>query len=220
MAGTSNRPLSTSHKLAILAGVAAAYGSNFWPSPQVRIAGIRGLDLIRYERWGIFLPHLLFYSTLMAVVSAVLWLVMARRGILPKPQLGGFGKAMLPGLIGGLVGLAASIAVAFITMPNSVHWIAPNAWKIGGNIFSNFYEEFVFRGFLLTGLWRVTGFWPAALLSSVAWAFLHIQYPLPYQVLILGLGVGFCWLVRHTKSLWAPYFAHEVLDILGDSLIG
>jgi membrane protease YdiL (CAAX protease family) len=52
------------------------------------------------------------------------------------------------------------------------------------------------------------------------WALLHTQYPLILQASILVVGVGFCWLAVRMRSLWAPYVAHEVLDLLGDSLIG
>jgi hypothetical protein len=30
--------------------------------------------------------------------------------------------------------------------------LAPVPWKIAGNVFSNFYEEFVYRGFMLVAL--------------------------------------------------------------------
>lgn len=208
-------------KALILVAVAIAYGSNFWPSTPIRITGLRALGLTDYHRWGIFLPHMLFYSTVIAAVSAVLWLALARAGLLPYPALGNLRRALLPGLIGGLVALLATIATAFAFFPpNTVHWIDPDPWKIAGNIFSNFFEEFVWRGFLLVGLREVIGFWPAAVVSSASWAFLHTQYPLAGQLLIFAVGIGFAWLVRITGSLWAPYIAHEVLDVIGDSLIG
>ena len=208
-------------KVLILAAVVIAYGSNFWPSTQICVAGLRALDLTDYHRWGIFLPHLLFYSTVMAVVSAILWLSLARAGLLPYPPLGNLRRALLPALIGGLVAVLASIVTAFAFFPpNAVHWIDPDPRKIAGNVFSNFFEEFVWRGFLLIGLREVIGFWPAAVVASASWAFLHSQYPLGGQFVIVAIGIGFAWLVRRTGSLWTPYIAHEVLDVVGDSLIG
>lgn len=215
------RSVDLRSKALILACIIVAYGSNFWPSPELRGAGYRLLNISAYEGWGIFLPHLLLYTTLMAAVSAGLWFVLVRAGILPPPPLERFREAIPLGIIGGLLALAVSVLAAFFILPpGSVRWIAPDPWKIAGNLFSNFYEEFVFRGFLLIGLRAVVGFWPAAILSSAAWAFLHSQYPLALQFEILGVGIGFCWLIRKTQSLWAPYIAHEVLDVLGDSLIG
>jgi membrane protease YdiL (CAAX protease family) len=40
------------------------------------------------------------------------------------------------------------------------------------------------------------------------------------QLTILAVGVAFCWIMQRARSLWAPYFAHEVLNVIGDSLIG
>lgn len=215
------RPLDIRAKTAILVCVAAVYASNWWPTTAVRVAGIRAFHLTAYERWGIFLPHLLFYTTIMAMLSALFWLALAKMGWLPNPPLGNVRRSIVPGLIGGILALIAGVATAFAFFPaGTVHWINPDPWKIAGNVFSNFYEEFVWRGFLLFGLREIIGFWPAALVSSASWAFFHTQYPLAGQLLILVVGIGFAWLVRSARSLWAPYIAHEVLDILGDSLIG
>jgi len=102
----------------------------------------------------------------------------------------------------------------------TVHWIDPVPWKIAGNIFSNFYEEFIFRGFMLTALAAAIGFWPAAIVSSAMWGFTHNQYPLSLQALIAAIGIYWSYLTRRARSLWTPYSAHMVLDIVGDSLIG
>jgi membrane protease YdiL (CAAX protease family) len=136
-------------------------------------------------------------------------------------MFGNLRASIVLGIAGGLVALALTLAVVWVTMPGgTVHWIAPDAWKIAGNVFSNFFEEFVFRGFILTALRSVAGFWPAAIVSSALWAVLHTQYPFVLQAGIFVVGIGFCWLAQRARSLLAPYFAHEVLDLIGDSLIG
>lgn len=208
-------------KALILIAVAAVYASSWWPTNPLRVAGLRGLGLTNYERWGILVPHLLFYSTIMAALSAAFWVPMAKAGWLPFPPLGNVRRSIVPGVIAGLIAVVATLATAFAFFPaGTVHWIDPNPWKIAGNIFSNFYEEFVWRGFLLFGLREIVGFWPAAIISSASWGFLHTQYPLAGQLIIVGTGIGFSWLVRSTSSLWAPYVAHEVVDVIGDSLVG
>lgn len=214
--------LTRSGKTLILLAVCIAYGSNFWPGQLVLRAGLDALGNPPYAGFvGVILPHLLLYSTLMAAVSAALWVMLARSGSLPWPEFGNVRRAIIPGVIGGVIALALTLVVVFASFPaGTIHWIAPDPWKIGGNVFSNFFEEFVFRGFVLVGLRRLVGFWPAALLSSAMWAFTHTQYPLTLQLCIMATGVGFCWLARHVRSLWAPYIAHEVLDLIGDSLIG
>jgi membrane protease YdiL (CAAX protease family) len=215
-------PATLGGKALILLAVVVAYGSNFWPGRMVLAGGLKALGNPQYHGpVGIFLPHLLLYSTLMAAVSAVLWWTLVRARLLRPPQFGNVKASAVLGLIGGLAALALSLIVIRLALPaGTIHWIAPDPWKIAGNVFSNFYEEFVFRGFVLLALRRLVGFWPAAVVSSAMWAFTHVQFPLTIQLTILVVGVGFCWIAQRARSLLAPYFAHEVLDLLGDSLIG
>jgi len=209
-------------KALVLLAVALAYASNFWPGHAVLGWGLRALGYPPYQGFvGIFLPHLLLYSTLMAAVSALLWWALVRAGRLEPPRFGNLRASVVLGIVGGIVALALTLAIVWATMPaGTVHWIRPEVWKIAGNVFSNFFEEFVFRGFILVGLRSVVGFWPAAIVSSALWAVLHTQFPPILQVSIFVVGIGFCWLAQLARSLWAPYFAHEVLDLIGDSLIG
>jgi membrane protease YdiL (CAAX protease family) len=221
-ANDDGRPVDLRAQVLILACVAAAYGSNFWPGRLVLQHGSAALGNPAYEGFvGIFLPHLLLYTTVMAAVSALAWWGLARARLLPPPEVGNIGPAAVAGALGGLVALAFTLAVVWAAFPTgTIHWIDPVPWKIAGNVFSNFFEEFVFRGFLLVALRRLVGFWPAAVISSALWALTHTQYPLELQAVIFLVGVGFCWLAVRMRSLWAPYVAHEVLDLLGDSLIG
>lgn len=207
----------------LIACVAAVYAINFWPATQLRNAGLAALgdpDYVGFR--GIFLPHVFLYSTLTAVGAAIAWLVFIKAGMLPWPQLAWPTRIQVSlGAVGGVVALVASLAFAYFLLPGgTVHWIDPVPWKIAGNIFSNFYEEFIFRGFMLTALAAAIGFWPAAIVSSAMWGFTHTQYPLSLQALIAAIGIYWSFLVRRARSLWTPYSAHMVLDIIGDSLIG
>jgi membrane protease YdiL (CAAX protease family) len=215
--------LTTAQRALLIASVAGVYAVNFWPSTQVRNAGLAALGNPAYVGGkGIFLPHLLFYSTLTAAAAALAWWGFVRGRVLPAPQLSRPSSGQLSaGVVGGLVALVGSLAfVYFVFSPGMIRWIDPSPWKIAGNVFSNFYEEFVFRGFVLVALGAAIGFWPAAILSSVMWGYTHHQYPLALQLLIAVMGVYFCGLTRRTQSLWTPYAAHLVLDLLADSLIG
>ena len=214
--------VSPGDKTLILFAVAFAYASNFWPGRLVLGAGLNALGNPKYAGFaGVFLPHLLLYSTLMAAVAAVLWWALVRAKLLAGPAFGNFRQAAALGVAAGLAALAVTLIVVRLALPaGAIHWLAPVPWKIAGNVFSNFYEEFVFRGFVLVALRRVFGFWPAAVLSSAMWAAMHVQFPLALQISIFAIGIGFCWIARRAGSLWAPYIAHEVLDLLADSLIG
>jgi len=124
------------------------------------------------------------------------------------------------GVAGGVATLAVTIAFFEIRYPGAIHYIEPKAWSIAGNIFSNFYEEFLYRGFLLVALTAVFGFWPAAVISSVAFGASHTQYPLDVRALISVAGVMWSVVARQARSIWAPYISHMVLDVVGDSLVG
>jgi membrane protease YdiL (CAAX protease family) len=209
-------------KLLMLAAVAMVLGSNYWPESVAVQKGMNALGHPPYAGFrGAFLPHLLLYTTVMAAVSALLWWIFVRARLLPPPSFGNVVQSLRLGIAGGIAGILLTLAVVWLSLPaGTIHYISPVPWKIAGNIFSNFYEEFVFRGFVLTAVEPVAGFWTAAVLSSAIWGLLHSQYPLTLKVLIAVIGVGLCWLRRLVGSLWAPYVAHEVLDLIGDSLIG
>lgn len=71
------------------------------------------------------------------------------------------------------------------------------------------FEEMLFRGFLFVGLRdsRI-GLAGTLLITSLAWAAMHIQYDLygMFWILVLGLALG---LVRHrTNSLWVVIILH------------
>jgi membrane protease YdiL (CAAX protease family) len=221
--GSTPTSLTLWQRALLIVSVAAVYAVNFWPSMQVTRAGLNALGRPKYVGFtGIFLPHLLLYSTLTACVAALLWLAFVRARLLPAPRLGPpTARQLGAGVVGGIVALVATVLFVYVLFPpGTVRWIDPVPWKIAGNVFSNFYEEFVYRGFMLVALGAAIGFWPAAIISSAMWGYTHNQYPLSLQALIMAVGVYFSWLVRKARSLWTPYASHMVLDIVGDSLIG
>jgi len=221
--GSKATSLTLMQRALLIISAAAVYAVNFWPSMQVTNAGLIALGSPKYVGFkGIFLPHLLLYSTLTACVAALLWFTFVRARILPAPRLGRpTARQLGAGVVGGILALIATVVFVYVLFPpNTVHWIDPVLWKIAGNVFSNFYEEFVYRGFMLVALGAAIGFGPAAIITSAMWGYTHNQYPLSLQALIMAVGVYFSWLMRKAQSLWTPYTAHMVLDIVGDSLIG
>ncbi len=71
-------------------------------------------------------------------------------------------------------------------------------------------EEVLFRGFLLQGLVRRWGFWPAAVVTSAVFALAHV-WPYLY-VPIFVMGLAFAWLFWRTGSLWAAIAAHATMN--------
>ena len=76
-------------------------------------------------------------------------------------------------------------------------------------------EEFQYRGYLLYGLARGIGFWPAAIVSSAVFAYGHLDNPRETWLGILNLflsGLLFCFLLRRSGDLWLPIGFHASWD--------
>jgi len=61
---------------------------------------------------------------------------------------------------------------------------------------------------------------PAAVVTSALWAATHTQYPLSLQVTIFAVGVLLAWVAQSARTLWAPWGAHMIMDVVLDSLVG
>lgn len=69
-------------------------------------------------------------------------------------------------------------------------------------------EELAFRGVMFTGLMRSLRVSEAFVISSLAFALLHMS--LPAVVTHLPLGLYFCWLRHRCGSLWPSMLAHAL----------
>lgn len=206
-------------KIRILLAVAAVAIIWEWGQPILRDQGLAAFGNPAYEGLWIFLPHLLLYSTLGAVVAGIAWWALARAKAVPGPQLALSGGALGWGLLGGVVSVAVTVAFFQAAEMGGFKPAEFDPWRIGGNLFSNFYEEFVFRGFLLVSLTAVFGFWPAAVLTGLAFGFTHEQFPLPLQLFVSALGVFWAWIARQARSIWAAWVSHNVLDVVMDAIL-
>jgi hypothetical protein len=216
------RNLSLQQRAIVLACVALAYASSWWPEHWALGHGLAWLGNPPYAGFrGKFLPHALLYSTVTAVVSAVLWLMLSQARLLRPMPLGRGHRLLFYGVLGAVVAMAATVLL-IVALPSlgTLRWIGFDSWGIAGNVFSNFYEEFIFRGFILAGLTAVIGFWPAAVLSSGLWAAQHTQYPLVLRATIGAIGIVWCWIRVRARTLWAPYLSHEIMDTVLDAIIG
>lgn len=72
--------------------------------------------------------------------------------------------------------------------------------------------EFLFRGFLLFGLYRVIG--PSAvLIQAVPFALAHLGKPELESMTTFVGGVGFGWIAWRTDSWYYPFLIHWILNI-------
>lgn len=78
-------------------------------------------------------------------------------------------------------------------------------------------EETVFRGLAFPYLRRYWSFFPAALVSGILFAAMHLQ---PRSLLVLtGLGVLFAWLRERTGSIWPPVVLHATANAVALALM-
>ena len=72
-------------------------------------------------------------------------------------------------------------------------------------------EELLFRGVIFGGLRRSMSLLPAAVISSLLWALLHLTAA---NIAVVGVlvifGLVLAWLYERTGSLWAPICAHAI----------
>ena len=207
-------------KVVILMIAAGAYAVGFWPTWWVRDAVLEAFGNPAYRGVWILIPHVFLYTTLSALICLVLWLALIRVKWLEPIPSAISRSVVIWGLIGGIVGAVVALGIFASLQPGAIHAAQIDPWIAAANLFSNFYEEFVFRGFLLAALTAVFGFWPAAILSSVAFGATHAQYPLEFQAIIAVFGLAWCWIVRRTRSIWAAWIAHMSLDWIVDPFFG
>jgi membrane protease YdiL (CAAX protease family) len=173
-----------------------------------------------YQGVWLLIPHLFLYTTLQALVCFVLWSLLARAGWMPPLRPSLRWRTFAWGVLAGLVSVAITVAFFFATgQAGAFHAPRVDAWNAAANIFSNFYEEYVYRGFILAALTAALGFWPAALLSSIAFGATHQQYPLSLQALIAAVAILWAWVGKRGGGLLAPYTAHMILDWIMDPII-
>jgi membrane protease YdiL (CAAX protease family) len=212
--------LTLAQRAVLLVAAVAVYLVNGKPSEMLREAVLTHYGNPAYDGVWIAIPHLFLYSTLTAAVAMAAWVVFSRMGWVAGPWFARLTvKSATWAVVVALALAAISLGYVHFAMPGAIHEMRFNPWLAGANLFSNLFEEVIFRGFLLAALAAVFGFWPAAVLSSIAFGAVHSQYPIELQVLVGAGGLAWCWLVRTSKSLWAPYVSHMVLDLVVDPFV-
>lgn len=165
-----------------------------------------------------------FFSVLAsyALLMGAVWLVGMRRHGASRADLG-FRPLDIRGLAGLLAALAFTVAAANVVaglvadLPRTQDLL--RFGDTGADVAllaflvvlaAPLAEETFFRGFLLQGLARRFSFWPAAVLTSAAFALAHVWWQLYLPIFVLGLA--FAWLFWRTGSLWAPIAAHATIN--------
>ena len=114
----------------------------------------------------------------------------------------------------GAMRLADSFHVDGIALHGVDLWKYAVLWGLAF-LFVAFFEEFFFRGYALFTITTGIGFWPAALLSSLAFGYVHHANPGENWVgeFAAGLvGLFLCVMLRGTGDLWMPIGFHAAWD--------
>ena len=83
-----------------------------------------------------------------------------------------------------------------------------------------FFEEFLFRGFLLEGLrYSRIGVVGAILLTSASWAIIHMQYGWFEIVTIFFIGIILAIAQLKTKSLYVPIAMHMFMNLIASIMM-
>jgi membrane protease YdiL (CAAX protease family) len=139
------------------------------------------------------------------------------------PARAAFGKRFWQGALFGLIEISGVIGIiaalgSYHFGSLAVHGTALLRWAAIWGIFFlvvGLYEEFAFRGYVQFTLARATGFWPAALLLSVAFGLVHATNPGESRIGLLGVmlkGLFWCFTLRRTGNLWFAVGMHASFD--------
>ncbi len=177
-------------------------------------------------------------ATLLGLGMALLWLKI--RGRLADAVSSATSAGLLTvaiglgvGLAGGMLTYAVNAGVGLFFAPD-----APVEQQIiqdalaGGQalvlallvaiVIAPIAEEVLFRGVLFRSLRRRIGLWPAAVLSSVAFAGVHVEIVISQPLALVGLfvfGVILAWSLEKFEHLLVPILAHAVFNAISLSLV-
>lgn len=199
-------------------------------------AGVAAVRL--FEAWiGVKAENEAFRAARLAVYLVAMQIVTVALTIFAAQRLGTGGTPLLPftwprhalkqivagtvsifvfmALLGAAMRLIdqdalASDVTTFATMAKTPVWWA---LMIGAAIGAPIAEELLFRG-LLFGALRDTriGFLATALVTSLMWSVLHMQYSLYGVTAIFCIGLYLAWLRETTGSLVPPIIVHGLYN--------
>jgi membrane protease YdiL (CAAX protease family) len=139
------------------------------------------------------------------------------------PLRGAFGKLFWQGALFGLAEISAVIGViatfgSYHFGALAIHGADLLRWAAFWGAFFvlvGLYEEFAFRGYVQFTLAQAVRFWPAAVLLSAAFGFVHRTNPGESKMGVAGVvltGLFWCLTLRRTGNLWFAVGMHASFD--------
>lgn len=128
--------------------------------------------------------------------------------------------AAVPAGVGAGAAAASDAVAPFAALMRSAAWPI----LIVGGILAAVIEEMLYRGYLSRTLENTRlGFWGGASIAALAWAGLHLYYPLAMQAMLVVMGLALSWLRARTGSIlpgMAWHITNNVVALLALRLMG
>lgn len=167
--------------------------------------------------------HALEHTLMTAALCLLGWWGLSKLGLLSSPvRLLTLGPDRRRTVLVGLGVTAAMLAytllgAAAVGIPFQFN---PLPWLMVGNVFSNMYEEIIYRGLMIhVGLAGLQNRHLALLVTAVVFAAVHTQYPWSLRLVMLPAAWLFGFAYVRSGSLLAPWIAHQVVDMIGDTIL-
>ena len=232
--GTGAGRVRFQHVGLLVAALVAWWISDHAITPWIQ--RIAGYDRIQDRNLSVLLGHWVFGQLPRVLLCVGVWLIGTRSRLMPSlrdslTSGGSWRRVVVSGLIGGAVLLVLTVAIG--AAAGGRFGFHPYFTKMAGDLISNMYEEVVYRGlmfcacygvaagasFPLTGKANVAGLVAGTIGSSVVFAMGHEQYAMALRVVLGVFSTVFAYPWVAARSLWAPWIAHMLVDVIGDSLV-
>ncbi|MCI3926325.1 CPBP family intramembrane metalloprotease [Paenibacillus sp. TRM 82003] len=184
---------------------------------RVRDAAVVALTAAMLAMQWIFRSEKALVLLPLVVVAAILW--MYRKEIraydwsaLRRPA---YWADVLQALTHGIIGQAVGIVIltyGFGASEPDANLVATPLIIVSGIVLSGIIEEVVYRKIMFNGAERYLGYWPAAVFSSILFAFSHYN-----TAAFLGYviqGVIWCRIYRRTGNLGVLIAAHMLFNLV------
>ena len=222
------------HIALLIAALAAWWISDHEITPWVQ--RVAGYDSIHDRDLSVLLGHWIFGQLPRVLVCVGVWLVGSRFGLMPSLRQsltvgGSWRRVVVTGLIS--TGILLVLTVGIGAAAGGTFGFHPYFPKMAGDLVSNMYEEIVYRGLMFCAFYGVAAAASFSLVgkldrlgvivgtvgSCVVFAAGHEQYSITLRVVIGVCAVVFAYPWIATRSLWAPWIPHTLVDVIGDSIL-
>ena len=182
-------------------------------------SGIHGLGFLR----GLFLDKLIFVLSVMLPALAMARIEHRRFDDYGLPRIHFFGRNFWVGSVWGVGGITLLLVILYFAHAFSFGYPVLHGQRMAkfAIFWAAFFllvalsEEFLFRGYSLFTLTQGIGFWPAAIVFSIAFGAVHIQNNGEAWIGVVAAGVigfFFCLTLRRTGDLWFALGFHTAWD--------